>query len=183
MPTIEQDWKFFQGGVAELEPYLLLDELYWSLEGSRAGLPRLTIGGLLLAGTCLEVRMDTPDFIRLERERDRIRSKWRSAWERKAGREVRARLDLWRNYLVDFGQSPERYADAYPQKVRWRVILHLLGGEVAFSAAESTELGTLDRILKTSFLEGEFIWDEDLMPAFPSHDHWYLYGAIQTPSN
>jgi len=31
MPTVEQDWNFFRAGVAELEPYLISDELYWPL--------------------------------------------------------------------------------------------------------------------------------------------------------
>jgi hypothetical protein len=178
MPTTEQDWNFFRGGVAELEPYLLSDELFWRMEGSRTALPRLTIGGLLLAEMCLKVRMDTPDFLRLEQDKDRICSKWRSAWERKAGREVRARLDLWRNYLVDFRQAPDAHADAYPQEVRWRVILSLLVREASFSPAEKDELDTLDKVLRASFMEGKFLWEETLVPAFPIHDYWYLYGSI-----
>ena len=181
MPTIEQDWDFFQGGVSELESYLLSDVLYWPLSGSKAGLPCLTIGGLLLAEACLKIRVNVPDFPRLGQEKDRIRSKWRSAWERKAGREVLARLDLWRNYLSDFRHSPERYTDAYPQEVRWRVILHLLGKEITFSPVESSELEILERTLKASFMEGEFIWDAALVPAFPIDEYWYLYGSVQIP--
>jgi len=146
-----------------------------------AQLPRLTLGGLLLAETCLKIRMDKPDFWRLEQENERIRSKWRSAWERKAGREIRAHLDLWRNYLMDFRQSPEGYADAYPQEIRWRVVLHLLVSAVTCPAGELAELGTLDKILKASFLEGKFIWDEGLIPTFPEHSYWYLYAVIQFP--
>ena len=183
MPTVEQDWNFFQAGVAELEPYLLSDELYWPLASSRIGLPRLTIGGLVLAETCLKVRMDKPDFLQLEQEKDRIRSKWYSAWECKAGREIRARLDLWRNYLVDFRQAPEAHADAYPQEVRWRVILHLLSSEATISTAESDELGTLDEVLKASFMEGKFIWDVALVSAFQRHTCWYLYGSIMPQHN
>jgi len=181
MPTVEQDWDFFQAGVSELEAYLLSDELYWPLSGSLTALPRLTLGGLLLAETCLRVRKDTTEFRHLEQELERIRTKWRSAWERKVGCEVRARLDLWRNYLLDFRQSPEGYADAYPHEVRWRVMLHLLGSEVTVPAAEATELENLDKILNTCFMQGEFVWDPALVPAFPRHDYWYLHGAIKPP--
>ena len=184
MPTPEKDHAFFQAGVRELADYLLSGELFWRLSVWEGGLPRLTIGGLLLARTRLRARLTAPaaqaDLAALEGQMDAIRLKWRSAWERKAGREVHARLDLWRNYLTDYRQSPENYADAYPQEVQWRVMLQLLTGEFSSPPPELEALSGLDAIVKSRWLLGDFIWDTDLMTGFPQQDYWFLYGKLKT---
>ncbi|MDO9349234.1 MAG: hypothetical protein Q7T47_08095, partial [Anaerolineales bacterium] len=116
----------------------------------------------------------------LEGKMDAVRTKWRSAWERKAGREVHARLDLWRNYLSDCRDSPENYADAYPQEVQWRVMLQLLSGEFSSPPPELEALSGLDTIVKSRWLPGEFIWDADLITGFPQQDYWFLYGKLKS---
>jgi len=192
VPTPEKDYAFFQAGVRELADYLLSGELFWQLSVREADLPRLTIGGLLLARARLRVRLIAPaaqaDLTALEVQMEAIRSKWRSAWERKAGREVHARLDLWRNYLADYGrelpyhfyQSPERHADAYPQEVRWRVMLQLLSGEFSSPPPELEALPGLDAMVKSYWLPGEFVWEADLMTGFPQQDYWFLYGKLKS---
>ena len=179
MPTVEQDWDYFLEGIAVLETYLLSEDVYWPLPGPTSAMPRLTIGGLLLAEIRLRSQMDGPDFLRVDQKMEHIRSKWQSAWERKAGREVKTRLDLWRNYLVEFQDSPERYVDVYPQEVRWRVMLHLLNKEVVFKPAESDALAALDVVLKSFFVPGNFLWKPELTSSFPMNEYWYLYGRIK----
>ncbi len=51
MPTPAQDLSFFQAGLESLETYLLSEGLFWPLAGD---LPRLTVGGMLLAGKRIE---------------------------------------------------------------------------------------------------------------------------------
>ena len=106
--------------------------------------------------------------------------RWRVAWEQKAGREVHARLDLWRNYLMDYRQSPEVHADEYLHEVRWRVILNLLFDELPAPPSEAEALAGLDQLLQASFLPGDFIWEEDLMPGFPQQAYWFLYGRLKS---
>jgi hypothetical protein len=195
VPTPEKDYAFFQAGVGELVDYLLSGELFWQLSVREADLPRLTIGGLLLARACLRARLTAPvaqaDLTALEGRLDAIRSKWRSTWERKAGREVHARLDLWHNFLADYGreppyqycQSPENHADMYPQEVRWRVMLQLLAGEFPWPPHESGALSSLDAVLKSYWLAGEFIWEVDLSTAFPQRDYWFLFGKLKRSNN
>jgi len=185
MPTIEQDRIFFQRGIAELSDYLLSGELYWTLSPPRgACLSRLTIGGLLLSRLRLWARAVSPveqvRLERLDRQLEAIRSRWRVAWEQKVSREIRARLDLWRNYLMDYRQSPEVHADEYLQEVRWRVILNLLFAELPVPSAETEALAGLDQLLQTSFLPGGFIWEKDLMSGFPQQAYWFLYGRLKS---
>jgi hypothetical protein len=187
VPTPEKDYAFFQAGVGELADYLLSGELFWQLSVREADLPRLTIGGLLLARARLRARLASQviraDLTALEGQLDKIRSKWRLAWERKAGREVHARLDLWQNYLTDYRKAPENHADMYPQEVRWRVMLQLLSGEFPWSPGEQEILSSMDVVLKSHWLPGEFIWEADLSTAFPQRDYWFLFGKLKRSDN
>ncbi len=187
MPSPEQDLVFIQAGIQELTDYLLSGELYWPLTVGAAGAPRLTIGGLLLAQARLRARRFSPavqvEMAALDGKMDAVRMKWRSAWERKAGREVHARLELWRNYLSDYRDSPEHHAHAYPHEVQWRVMLQLLSGEFVFPPNESDALSGLDAIVKAHWLPGGFVWEVDLATAFPKQEYWFLYGKLKRSDN
>jgi len=180
LPDVEKDRLFLQAGIQELPDYLLAGELYWPLS---ANLPRLTVGGLLLAMVRLRARSasgaEQAALTVLQQQIQATRTRWRAAWENKAGREMRARLGLWQNYLADYRHSPEQYADAYPQEVRWRSMLHLLMAELPASPPEAAAVLQLDSLLKACLLPGEFIWETDLMPAFPRREYWFLYGKLK----
>ena len=178
MKSREKDRAYLEAGVPELGQYLLSNELYWPVSARGYDLPRLTIGGLLLAQTRLEAHRERIEPLVTQLET--VRSKWRVAWETKAGREFQSRFGLWSNYLADYRQRPERYADAYPHEVRYRVMLHLLQGEMSTSPPEQEGLIRLDGVLRTSLSPGEFIWDADLIPGFPPEVYWYLYGKLKS---
>ncbi len=182
MPSREQDRAFFEAGVQELPAYLLADELFWPLPGP-VSLPRLTLGGLLLARARLlgwAAGEDDPSFRRADAELEATRLRWRAAWERKAAREVGARFDLWRNYLQDYRAAPAEHADAYPRQARWRVMLQLLLAELSETPPQAQALGDLDRLLRRHFLPGAFVWEKELAQAFPADRYWYLYGSLKT---
>jgi hypothetical protein len=182
MPTLEQDLAFVRAGLEELESYLLSDELYWPLSGP-VDLPRFTIGGLLLSLKRAQARGRLPAIQTELTARaialDLVRSKWRSAWERKVRREVHARLDLWKNYLADYRQSPETQSDLFHQQVEWRVLLHLLDGELSRPDKEFSILDDLDKVLKSFWLPGVFAWQTDLQDVFPQGEFWFLYGKLK----
>ncbi|MBU2610137.1 MAG: hypothetical protein KJ606_04220 [Chloroflexi bacterium] len=187
MPSPEQDLAFLRAGIQELTDYLLSGELYWPLTPGAAGLPRLTIGGLLLAQARLRAGRLSPmaqvEMAALEGKIDAVRTKWRSAWERKAGREVHARLELWRNYLSDYRDSPENHAHAYPHEVQWRVMLRLLSDEFVFPPKELDALSALDAIVKAHWLPGGFVWEAEMITAFPQQEYWFLYGKLKRSNN
>ena len=129
MNPVEKDKAYLEAGIPELGDYLLSNELYWPITARGYDLPRLTIGGILLAQSYLEARGERIESFVVQL--DAVRSKWRVAWETKAGREVQARMRLWSNYLADYSQNPEGHADVYPHEVRYRVMLHLLLAELS----------------------------------------------------
>ncbi|MEZ0394962.1 MAG: hypothetical protein ABWK53_00805 [Anaerolineales bacterium] len=183
MPSRQQDWAFFEAGVQELPGYLLSDELFWPLSGP-VNLPRLTIGGLLLARARLygwAAGEDEQSSLQQKAaELEATRQRWRSAWERKAAREVGARFDLWRNYLQEYRAAPAEQADAYPRQVRWRVMLHLLLAELLETPPQAQALSDLDHLLRRHFLPGAFVWESELAAAFPAEPYWYLHGRLRT---
>lgn len=170
MPTPKQDQNYIDIALPELKNYLLSDILYYPLMGN---LPRLTIGGLLLAQKRLQAgTLGTHLYSKLAT----VKIKWRAAWTKKSAREVEARLRLWRNYLNDYRKNPEEYAADYKHEVRLRVMIELLSAEVDQIPAE---IAVLDQFLRAKFISGKFVWEETLQSQFPADKFWFLYGNLE----
>jgi len=172
----KKDKIYLEAGIPELKDYLFSNELFWPIGARGVSLPRLTIGGILLTQAQLEARDERIESLMMQL--DGIRSKWRVAWETKAGREVQARTRLWSNYLADYRHDPENHADAYPYEVRYRVMLQLLLTELPEPPAEQEALHQLDGVLRTNLSASDFIWEANLQPGFPREDYWFLYGKL-----
>jgi len=176
--SIEKDKAYLEAGIPELGDYLLSKELYWPISARGFSLPRLTIGGILLAQARLEAFGERIEALAAQLEG--VRVKWRVAWETKAGREVGARMRLWSNYLADYRHSPYQHADAYPHEVCYRVMLHLLMAELPAPPVEQEALSQQDGALRTSLIPGDFIWDAGMQAGFPREVYWYLYGKLKS---
>jgi hypothetical protein len=160
MPT-QKDSEYLSASVPELENYLLSEVLYYPLG---LNLPQLTLGGVLLS----LARMGT-QAAQFEAQVEAIHSKWRTVWDGKSSREVRARSELWVNYLAEYREDPKAGARLYSQNVRYRTMLSLLG---------KTEHDS-DAFVKSVFKEGKFVWEENCAPNFPRETFWYLYGTLK----
>ena len=163
MSKLDQDLRYLDASLRELQDYLLSKILYWPLSASFS-LPHLTLGGLLLAKQRLGSRADLQAA-----QIEAFRSKWRTAWDSKVSHEVRARSDFWKNYLQDYRESPESYVSEYAQQVRNRAMLALLG--------EETNL--LDESIKDMFVAGDFIWENECAGNFPREAYWFLFGKLK----
>ncbi len=187
MPDPEYDLQYLEAGLSGVNEYLHSDEVYWPLQAvSQPGqppFPQLTLDGLLLSAARLRARtlsfQQETRFQHLVSQLEAVRRKRRVAWEKKATHNFRARLTLWRNYLVELRDEPEANADRYPYELTRRVQLALLSEDARQRpAAEDELLSMLDNLLKTLFVPGPFVWDSDLEPGFPRSNYWYLYGHI-----
>ena len=188
MPSAEYDLGYMEAAIDLLEKYLLSKQIYWKMIASAPPgdppFPSLTIGGLLLAQTRTQARQlnskQNQRLIQLDSEIDRVRSKWRAAWENKARDEYRSRLNLWRDFLEEFRQDPEDNADRYSYEVGRRVMLHLLEGDTrGIPNAEQQMLAGMDSILSGLLVPGEFIWDEELAAGFSQNEFPYLFGTLK----
>jgi hypothetical protein len=159
--STEKDQQYLTAGVPQLQDYLLSGQLYYPLSMS---LPQLTLGGILLA-----LRRMGNRAAKFEAQVEVIRSKWQSAWDVKSSREVRARSELWANYLSEYRDDPRAGVRLYPQNVRYRAMMSLLG-----KIEDDTDV-----FLKGVFREGKFVWEEDCAPNFERETFWYLYGTLK----
>lgn len=177
MTSTDQDLAYLEAGIPELETYLLSDELYWPISARGYNLPRLTLGGLLLAKARLQAQGEPVQA--LVNQLEAVRAKWRVAWETKAGREFQSRFGLWSNYLSDYRHNPEGHADSYPHEVRNRAMLQLLQPELPAGLPERESLASLDSALRGSLVPGSFIWEPEVQAGFPREEYWFLYGTLK----
>ncbi|HPP64349.1 MAG TPA: hypothetical protein PKV01_14045 [Anaerolineales bacterium] len=176
MNSPEQDQAFFKSGVPELETYLLSKELYWS--GARTtDFTQLTLGAMLLVRERLK-GWRVAGLTELSMQMDAVRLKWRSAWEEKARREVRARGEMWKDFLAEARERPSaEISRRYPYEVRLRAILTLLLDNVR--AAPEAWLTPLDAWLNLKLSGDAFVWDPSLAWNFPREKFWFLYGSLK----
>jgi hypothetical protein len=173
MTTFEHDSRFIETSLPQLQDYLLSDELYWPLDNS---LPRLTLGALLLALRRVEA-IDPSVAYRWQGQMDPIRTKWRTAWEKKALKEIKNRLRLWSASIAEWQSASAMSRADYPGEVRGRVILQILLKEVD-APQEEAALNGLDHFLRASLRKCDFLWGPELEAAFPEDNFWFLYGKL-----
>ena len=169
---------------ADLETYLKSDIAYWSLTDAgslRRPYPQLTLGGLLFAQARLRVTASSLDpqqqtgLAETKRQIEATHARWRANWLRKAEKEIELRVNAWARAVRDLNRGD------YPAAVQSRLMLGLLldhvGGDASPAVAQQrARLANLDTLLRARFEAGRFALDDDLAPAFPIQDFWYLYG-------
>lgn len=174
MNSPEKDKAFFEAGLQQLETYILSKELYWFSSSHTTDFTQVTLGAMLLVRERLK-GWKIPGIQELSMQMDTVHLKWRSAWDAKAGREIRARMELWKNYLHEARHVPDEFARQYPYQVRLRAILTLLVDELHESPSDS--IIVLDAGLHRLLQNCTFVWDPALAWAFPKESFWFLYGT------
>lgn len=189
MPSPNYDLRYLQAGVQLLEKYLLSDEIYWpiGIRQEKAGkhpYPSLTLGGLLFAQAKLQGRSlyqnRVEEIEHLNTQLGHIKNQWAVAWETKSGREFVSRLKLWRDFLAQYKDEPKENANRYSYEVGRRLMLDLLGEPKDPKQESQIELlATLDGYLRSVFIPGKFVWEQELAQGFSAETYWYLYGRLR----
>lgn len=186
--SIEDNLKVASAMMAEIPDFLKSNEVFWPLDASAASraqqFPKLSIGGLLLALDQLAAQANamTPEqaarYRELQNRYAEIADEWPANIARKAAAEMNQRVNLWRAYLQELNDNP-RLAEAYPQEVRNRFLLERLL-EPAQGAPELRDLrdriAGLDRLFRSTFQPGDFVWDPRMLGSYPNERYWFLFG-------
>jgi hypothetical protein len=184
--SIEQNLSLLEMMVDEFDSFILSAQVFWpiSQHGIRgASLPRMTLGGLQLLLDELAAQYPQMDskqarqYDRLIHKVENLRGRWQSAIEKKALRELQARLNLWGAYLNDLEDQPE-WIENYLREVRNRVMIHHLIDILKHSPELEAELqmvSNLDHRLRDFVIPGKFIWEDSLQPVYPQEKFPYLY--------
>ncbi len=192
MNSKRYNFELLQAMLAELDAYLLSNELFWPLSGhppsGEPPFPRMTLGNLLLALDELGAQADT--FSEEEESRfAELRSQWEkhlhshgTAIERKAATEQRQRLQLWRNFLDELREGSPSGAN-YAQQARSRAIFDRLADLIAGEGQDESlqkSMAALDTRFRGRFAPGPFVLDPGLQRAYDPEQYWYLYGQPST---
>jgi len=183
MKSASIDLRFLTAGVEILEDYLLSNHLNWPVSTGVPYYRQFNLGNLELALTRLQsFKLTHAQQTRLDKlnvQINAIRERWRSTWGQKARAEFHARLNLWRNFLIDYQELAESNFDRYAQEVTQRVQLQLLMKDAEGIPTEEIQLlDGLDILLRSAFQPGNFIWEADLDSGFPPQVYWYIYGEV-----
>lgn len=185
-----RDLRILQAMVDQIEPYLIADDLFWPLTGQVAGgMPRLTVGGLLLRQHRLQVFRPTltPDQqAHLDDALATIlaqESAWRLHYHQKIQRDWDMRWHLLDEFLHDCDEANAGDCfDNWPSQARQRTILHLLTEEAdaqgILTDEQARTLHSLDANLRRYLLpddSGQFLWSESLARAYPRDPFWWLW--------
>jgi hypothetical protein len=187
MPSFQYDLRYIQKGVSVLERYLLSNEMYWTVDveapKGEPAYPKLTLEVLLLSILRIQSRWLAPSdenqVTQIISEIEILKNHWQVAWENKANRGYHSRLNLWKNFIIDYKDAPDTHVDRYTYEVRSRVFLEILKKDTGkLDQATQETLEGLDRWLKIILIPSKFIWDMDIEVGFPRDVFWYLYGIL-----
>ncbi len=187
MLDLERDLDVAEAIADDLKQYLLSDLLYWQLSTHAAGsqtLPQGTFGGLLLrlhrlgALSHLMSAEQARRFEAVSTSANQEIAHWGVQAEDKALREVRARLHSWHQFLEECQTNPGIFHSEYPVQAEGRTVISLLIDFLGDSVDGQTLLAPLeaaDHLLMTLSVDGDFVWDSAMEPAFPKSHYWWLY--------
>lgn len=173
--TTATDLDAFRAFLDEFEPYLKADTVFWTV---RADLPALTVGGVLLIRRTLAVRRrrlpvgPAADYDRLESQAGALFNSWPVNIEKKALKEIAARLSQWSGMQEDLGEG---YSTAVTPRVHLSLLLAFVARRPEAGSFQK-RLAGLDARLRARLVGGEFVWEADLAEAFPRAEFWFLYG-------
>lgn len=181
--NVDRDLAFIQEMADDIKDYLLGSELYEQLMSRDFMLPMGTLGGLFLRLHRLRAladQMSDEQQVAFETAAGHVEvelDRWAVQAMEKVQREIKARLHNWHDFLLELERDPIRHTSEYPTQVEGRTILDLLveyAGDEAPPETE-TDLRAADVKLRDNTQFGDFVWGEEMQPAFPRERFWWLY--------
>lgn len=199
--NLERDLQILEAMAAQLDPYLIEEELMWPLAGPvKGGMPRLTVGGFLLREYRLTGLRDTLDFSAQQRLHAALTqgraalAAWPIHTGQKMLREAEMRLHLLDQFLRDCQDESGARAcyENWRIEAEQRTILHHLfaaldsqpGLDPDPLAVMQATLRRVDSGLRGYALaEGtrQFLWESDLARLYPPDVFWWLWIAPAEP--
>jgi len=184
-PIYQDDLKFLQASIPELQSYILSREIFWPVYygnfQTAAGMSKLTIGNIYLAIERLKAFDDLPPAVFIQvssaiNEFETFKSKWKTNLKNKGIEELSARINLWMNYLNEIDKKSHFNKAEYANNVRWRAIVQLLlDNDVPLDEKARNHLNSCDTLLRREFCETHFVWDTAYQNHFDQVKFWYLY--------
>ncbi|MHB8133384.1 MAG: hypothetical protein ACYDH1_04075 [Anaerolineaceae bacterium] len=186
------EWAIIRSSIPEWEGFVFSSELFWPLnfdrehEFSEGMKPRLSAGRLLIALFFIEFYQKQNFEIRNSVESDylgiqKLKTDWKSNWQRKVSAEIPFRLRQWEDIIGKVRKSSISKAEFKSQlQIRFMIDCLLLESTMQIQQQFETQLISLDQLLKMNTIEGEFVWDPEIISAFDPNKNWYLFCKLNT---
>lgn len=183
---LTHDLAVMEAMVAYTEPYLTSDVTQWDM--GRAGMPSMTIGGVLMRRhrlLLLRDHLNEDARARLAEANasfDRLVADRIVRLEQRADVELQARMREWTHYLHDLTSAVAARSEHYRHVADTRVVIgHLVDllsqSPYRLGAHVPDDVAACDRRLKADWSPGDFIWPNVWEPAYPRETYWWLYGG------
>ncbi len=180
------DLKIAEGMAAELEDYIIDEELYRTMTvRTSEGDQRLKMtGGDLLSRLhrlqAVRTQLPPDQQVRLDAVQKTAETtiySLRTRFHDRLKREIKARLDSLKWYLDDFAQDQRRARAEFPFEIRNRQRIEEIKKELGENLTPelATAINQIDHRIRMVSSGSSFIWDAQLKPAFPPSPYWYLY--------
>lgn len=179
------DLTILEAMAAGMNDYLMSKTLWQTIQ---IGMPQLTLGGYLMRQHRLlalsDVLLNEAERARLKEavsQFDQALSGKETYFEKKAQRELEARLRQWDEYLRELERENVDSAAYYPTTVETRAmieaIIDKLQADLSPLAPDlQSKMVQLDDKLRQRWVSGEFVWPSEWQPAYPRDRYWWLYG-------
>jgi hypothetical protein len=169
----------------EMETYLDSEVLFWRM--STAGMPALTLGGYLMRQHRLLALRDLltaeqlPDLEAAVITYNSALAERIVRFEKKAHRELEARLRQWGEYLKDVDRGRAASKSNYATVAEVRAMISAMKDQLQlapFSLEQRIpqQIELVDTQLRRYWEPGEFIWPPEWQPAYLQPEYWWLYG-------
>ncbi|MCA9925016.1 MAG: hypothetical protein KC421_21725 [Anaerolineales bacterium] len=182
---LERDLEIFSAMSAEMGDYLNSDVLFWPM--ITGGMPQLTLGGALMRQFRLLALAHTLEPAGQQQLNQAV-SLFNQAlvervvrFEQKANKEIEARIRQWGEYLRDLGRERNASRAGYNTAVETRLMLAAIVEKLQKRPYQlhpriMPRIDLLDGNLRRFWEPGQFVLAEELQPAYPQADFWWLYG-------
>lgn len=170
-----------------LIPYVYGEELYGSVGGmfGSSSMPSLTIGALLLRLHRLHALESslTDDqkslLASIDAQNESVHNEWTQHYNNKLVTEANSRLKMTERYFADCTEDPRSCANNYlPEALRRTVVEDIIAALQRYNASTSElerAARSVDSGLRRFVQPADFIWAQELQPAYPQDIYWWLY--------
>jgi len=185
LEKLTDDLAIIEAMAALMPAYVASDSLFWNV--GVGGMPTLTLGGYFMRQHRLLALVDLladDDAVRLQTAVSIVSEAIAPQivqFEKKANKEVFARLRQWGEYLKDLrrehGQAVAGYKTAVEPRVMVAVLVGLLQNRpYQLDDKAISHINAVDQSLRLQWLPGDFVWAEEWVRAYPLEMYWWLYG-------
>ena len=186
---IKTDLKEVEAMADSLSEYVRGDDLYGRINrGMFSQMPRLTAGALVMRLRRLDIlRENLKDHQskRLDATVDTyesVRREWTHHYETKLLQEAHSRIDSILVFFQECDENINKCVELYrPELARRTIVQEILKQMEVFQLEDADvmkKVKAVDNRLQHFLQADDFQWHDDLKPAYPKDEFWWLY---QTP--